>query len=359
MKVSIDKLTPHPLNHRIYGNEDNLSELVEKIKSSGWIKPILITSNNIIISGHRRVETCKVLGITEIECEIVDDDPVKQLELFVAENFYRVKTTTQLMKEADIYQEIEQHKAYQRKVEIGKQNLGQSSEEVNWNQLGETGRTSQIVSRKIGMSESSFKRAKSVKEFVKNHPNWEWIFEETMNQSVDGSVKLKDKSPEFIEKLIERVKGDKGKILPTIREMEKQEQKSDTPLPPGQYGVVIFDFTNRHTDNLLNPDISSICEVDCILFMWVRPHQVGSGLNIGKNWGFRYCTCMLWSKDKENQVSTNGELLMVMVKGSPKVNFKFIDSSPEKPEIVEQIIKEEYQGWSTVELFTGEGWKIW
>jgi hypothetical protein len=37
----------------------------------------------------------------------------------------------------------------------------------------------------------------------------------------------------------------------------------------------------------------------------------------------------------------------------------FFDSSPEKPDIVEQMIKEEYQGWSTVEIFTGEGWKIW
>jgi len=35
-------------------------------------------------------------------------------------------------------------------------------------------------------------------EFVKEHPDWEWIFQETMNQSVDGSVKLMEKPPEFI-----------------------------------------------------------------------------------------------------------------------------------------------------------------
>lgn len=361
MKRKISELNPHPLNKKIYGPDDNIGELVEKIRTSNWVKPILINSNNTIISGHRRVEACKQLGIDEIEYEIVIDDPVIQLELLVSENQYRVKTTSQLVKEAELYEEIEKHKAYQRKIEIGKQNLGQSSDVVDWTQLGETGRTSKKVSKKVGMSETTYNRAKSVRDFVKEHPDWEWIFETTLNQSVDGAVQLTKKSPEFIELLIDRVSGNTELIIPTIRELEKtdeQKASSDFPLPPGQYGIIFFDFTNRHTGILLNTDISSICEPDCVLFIWVRPHQVNSGLDIGKGWGFRYFTCLLWIKDN-NQVSTNGELLMIMVKGSPKVNFKIFDSSSEKPEVVEKMIREEYKGWPIVELLDGDGWKIW
>lgn len=43
MKVSINILKEHPLNKEIYGddNEDQLNELVERIKSSNWIQPIM------------------------------------------------------------------------------------------------------------------------------------------------------------------------------------------------------------------------------------------------------------------------------------------------------------------------------
>jgi hypothetical protein len=359
MKIEISKLNPHPLNYRIYGHEDNLDELVEKIKSSDWIKPILVNSQNTIISGHRRVESCKILGITEVEFELVEDDLVKQLELLVGENFYRVKTTTQQMKESEIFFDIEKKKSYQRQIEIGKQNLGQVSDEVKWTQLGETGRTTQIVSKKVGMSETSYKRGRKVMEYIKDNPEFEWVFENTLNESIDQSLKLTEKPPEFIEKVIELVDGDKHRILPVIRELEKEEMRTKTPLPPGKYGVIILDITNKETDDISNTDISSICEDDCLLFLWVKPQQVYSGIRICKHWGFKYQTCLFWNKDHLKEITLNGELLLVSVKGSPNVIFREYEDSSEKPELFEEIIREGYHDISKVELQIGEGWKIW
>ncbi len=362
MKIEISKLNPHPKNRFIYGHEDN-TDLTDKIKQSGWIKPILIAKNFVIISGHRRVEVCRTLGITEVEYELIEEtDPTKLLELLMIENQYRVKTNTQLMKESEVYYEIERQKSYKRQTEIGKQNLGQTSDEVNWTYLGETGRTTQIVSKKVGMSESSYKRGKKVMEFVKEHPDWEWIFQETMNQSVDGSVKLMEKPPAFIEKLRETVSGNTELILPVIRELEeveREKRKSKTSLPPGKYGIIIFDFTNRHTDDLLNTDISSICEDDCILFMWVRPHKVDWGLEISKHWGFRYNTCLLWNKDIESDITLNCELLLISMKGSPTNVFKRHEETSEKPIFIERLIKQGYPDLSKVEIFVDDGWKIW
>lgn len=347
-KVKINDLNPHPLNRKIYGYDENIQELVEKIRTSNWVKPILINSNHTIISGHRRVEACKQLGISEIECEIVSDDPVIQLELLVSENHYRVKTNIQMIKEAEVYEEIETHKAYQRKIEVGKQNLGQSTDGVNWSQLGETGTTSKKVSKKVGMSETSYKRAKAVRKFEKEHPDLEWIFEETMNQSIDGAVQLTKKSPEFIELLIDKVSGNTELIIPTIRELEKEQ--SIQSLPTGKYGIILFDYTDRFTGNLLQTDISSICEDDCLLLMWVRPHQINNGLAISKNWGFRFCTSIIWNKSPDTPVTLDAEILLISVTGSPNVNFKRFDSNPIKPEIVEQMIRNEYQGWAMVEI---------
>jgi len=55
----------------------------------------------------------------------------------------------------------------------------------------------------------------------------------------------------------------------------------------------------------------------------------------------------------------NGELLLVSVKGSPNVIFREYESSSEKPELFEEIIRKGYPEISKVELIIGEGWSIW
>jgi hypothetical protein len=253
-----------------------------------------------------------------------------------------------MMKESEIYFDIEKKKSYQRM-------MSGVTPETNVSQ----GRTTEIVSKKIGMGETSYKKGRKVMEFIEDNLDFEWFFTNTMDQSIDKSVQMTEKPIEFIKQVIEKVDGEKTRILPVIRELEQEEQRSRIPLPPGKFGVIMFDFINRFTDDLLLTDISSICSDDCILLVWVRPHQIVWGLDISKHWGFRYCTCMTWIKDVENQISMNVEILLVSVKGSPKVNFKEYSGSPEKPTVIKEIIEKEYQGWSKVELFVDNGWKMW
>src|SRR5271157_3381812 len=151
----------------------------------------------------------------------------------------------------------------------------------------------------------------------------------------------------------------KSRKLQVIKELDKEKQRSKTPLPLGRYGIITLDYTNIIYNGFLQTDISSICADDCILLVWVRPHQIVWGLDISKHWGFRYCTCLTWNKDVENPISMNVEILLVSVKGSPKVNFKEFDGSPEKPNVINDIFNKQYQGWSKVELFVDNGWKIW
>ena len=68
--ISIDLLVPfenHPFKKRS-GIEQQ--ELTESIKENGLLEPIIVRSfpagKYEIISGHRRVEACKALGITNI-----------------------------------------------------------------------------------------------------------------------------------------------------------------------------------------------------------------------------------------------------------------------------------------------------
>lgn len=84
--ISIDLLVPfenHPFKERS-GIEQQ--ELTESIKENGLLEPIIVRSFSAgkyeIISGHRRVEACKALGITSVPVtikELTKDEAIVQM----------------------------------------------------------------------------------------------------------------------------------------------------------------------------------------------------------------------------------------------------------------------------------------
>lgn len=67
-EIEVDKLNPFP-NHENYFWDikgKDYVKFLESIETSGVIQPILITRDNMIISGHQRVRACKDLGIETI-----------------------------------------------------------------------------------------------------------------------------------------------------------------------------------------------------------------------------------------------------------------------------------------------------
>lgn len=54
-------------------------DILESVKTSGVIEPIVVTTDMVIVSGHQRVRACKELGIKTVLCEIKnykDEDSV-------------------------------------------------------------------------------------------------------------------------------------------------------------------------------------------------------------------------------------------------------------------------------------------
>ena len=369
MKVEINKLQAHPYNRIIYGYEEN-NELLERIKASGWIKPIVITSSNIILSGHRRVDCCKTLGITEIECEIIEGDPVKYLEIMLSENQYRVKSTFQLMKEAEIYRDLEKQKAYKRMIESEKVNQptcgnistgGDSSNNGNILPLGETGRTRDIVAEKIGMSGRTYDKGRKILKRIEEEedPAIKEFLTAALNENVDATAKIIEKPYGTIREIKDRTYIDLKNLGKVVREIEQEELKQTIPLPPGKYKILLLDLTNRVEITMFNTNIKDICEPDCVLLIWVKPYQVETGIEISKKWGFRYASCFLWQRDTENVISDEGELCLVTVMGSPLSIIEHYPGAPEKPDLLKKVIDIGYKGWSRVEIFKDDGWQIW
>lgn len=364
MKIDINKLQSHPLNQRIYGYDDN-SELLEKIKSSGWIKPILITPNYTILSGHRRVDCCKTLGITEIECEVIEGDPIKCMEIMLSENAYRVKSTFQLMKEAEMYLDIEKKKAYQRQIQAEK--IGNDHQETfpQGQSSPEKGQSRDIVAEKIGMSGRSYDKGRKVLQRIdeETDPELRDFFIESLNENVDATAKLIDKPYGTIKEIKDRAFVNLKDIGKVVREVEQEELKQKSHLPPGKYQVLHCDLTNNSLENLTKLPISEIGESDSVLFLWTTPTKLSLSLELVKSWGFRYKTCMIWYKDVF-EVSDKTEILTISTKGSPPMIQQTDESvgKTQKPELVRDMISTVYSG-TKVELTFGDsnldGWDLW
>lgn len=164
-KMKISDLHPHPKNAEIYGSDENVSDLVEKIKRSGQVHTLVVTSKGTVLAGHRRMKACKELGIIEVDVEIRDfDTPEQEIEYIIDNNATREKTNEQKAREAIVLKETLSVLAEKRKLSKLKQN--QSSDMPKMAQRNdetievpnsalredglEQGKTRDIIAQKVG-----------------------------------------------------------------------------------------------------------------------------------------------------------------------------------------------------------------
>lgn len=53
-------------------NDAGVAKVAESIKEFGFLNPITIDVNNVIISGHTRLKAAKQLGLEEVPCIVLD-----------------------------------------------------------------------------------------------------------------------------------------------------------------------------------------------------------------------------------------------------------------------------------------------
>lgn len=86
MKIIIKKLEdllPYENNAKKH-DEKQIENVAKSIKEYGFVQPIVIDKDNVIVIGHCRYEASKILGTKEAPCVLVDsltDEQVKALRL--------------------------------------------------------------------------------------------------------------------------------------------------------------------------------------------------------------------------------------------------------------------------------------
>lgn len=99
-QINPRSLTPHPVHDHLYGVlEPDDYELSESIFEHGVIQPVLITSELMIVAGHRRVRLAIVLGIEFVPYVVVDGDEDELLIKLIESNRGRPHSVEQQARE--------------------------------------------------------------------------------------------------------------------------------------------------------------------------------------------------------------------------------------------------------------------
>ena len=221
-EVPISGLNPHPINSQIYGNTVD-DDLMSSIKSKGVLTPLIITKDNIIISGHSRYYACLKLKMETIPA--IESDITNQLDIeeaVIIANKQRDKTTEQKAREFEKLKQIEEIRAKERQL------AGLKNQNVVTPNLTEreTGESAQIAASKIGMGKTSaIKAAEVVKvadEMAKVDPvKSKELLNTLNNKSVDAAHKMvKSNTNQIGKSSFDKETEKKGMIISKLKKIE-------------------------------------------------------------------------------------------------------------------------------------------
>lgn len=240
IQVDPAQLKSHPRNSCIYGSDEDVTELVEMIRASGWVKPLVITPLFVIISGHRRWKAALELGLEGICVEVREFlDETAELEALLLENASRLKTIEQKVREAQAWKDVETIKARRRQIELAgfRPNLQTTSNlQPNLAEGYEKGQTRDKVAQRVGLRRTTYEKAAKVVRAIDIETSQGNLGQATAlrkilnEQSVDAAVQLLKKSCEERQQILSLISASTAKNTKEAISLIKQSQDSAQKL---------------------------------------------------------------------------------------------------------------------------------
>ena len=99
MKTAVKHLKPHPLNAEIY-QLSSIEDLAASIEQVGLLEPLVVNTENQVISGHRRLRAIKQLKWKSVEVIVRKDIPQDNEAFYLVQyNQQRIKLASEQVKE--------------------------------------------------------------------------------------------------------------------------------------------------------------------------------------------------------------------------------------------------------------------
>lgn len=75
----INDLIPYEKNTKIHNNKQ-INNVAESIRKYGFVQPIVIDKNNVVVIGHCRLEAAQTIGMDIVPCVCVDELSEEQVK---------------------------------------------------------------------------------------------------------------------------------------------------------------------------------------------------------------------------------------------------------------------------------------
>lgn len=269
-KMKMADLKPHPKNAEIYGYNEDVSDLVEKIRRSKKVHTLTVNSKGYILAGNSRYKACIELGIGEVNVEVIDfETPEEEIEYIINDNATREKTVEQKSREAKALKEVEAFLARKRQSEAGK-TFGVGMEKLvpvsaPAIEQEEQGKSRNIVAKKVGLrSGHEVDRAITTIKIIDKLENEGRTEEADLVRAVlnKRSVSTAEELAKNIDKVdipeddIELIKMGRKSPYSYIESAKKKDKEPDTPKQePPQVDPIEFlkgKTTKEIIDNYVN-----------------------------------------------------------------------------------------------------------
>ena len=220
--LPVERLQHHPISQQIYGQADG-NDLANSIAEHGVLEPLVVTCDNFVLSGHRRLAACRTIGLAEVPVVIVDPaDDTAAIDLLLAANAQRIKTNEQLAREASARMKIEKEKARRRQAEAGSSKLPAKSPEA--------GDSRAVVGKQMGVG------PKKIDQFVKVVDKLDELKTNGDSETHAAIAKALEKSANLASKKVdvlnERAKhqGQRRKVDSTVTDATEDKQEDNATI---------------------------------------------------------------------------------------------------------------------------------
>jgi DNA modification methylase len=220
--------------------------LKNSISNKGLHLPIIINQDNVILDGHNRLKICQELGI-EPKFEVKEfQDPLQEKEFVIEINLKRRHLNSFQIAELEYkMEEIHKERAKRRSfsnLKNLKENMSTAPNDAIdlKEKKEETGKVSEIIAKKTGLSPRTYERAKKIIE--------------------EGSEELKEKlrsNKTTISKEYDKIQRDR-KRQELLSQLNIQSQKNNNNFENNNYKLVYGDFIEQSQKEIPDSSIDLI-----------------------------------------------------------------------------------------------------
>ena len=369
---------------------DKVKAIADSIAEIGLLNPITVDPHFNLIAGLHRLEAHKGLGLAEIECTVLDVDPLLAELAQIDENLARADLTkfeesVELAKRKRVYERL--YPETQQHVAGGKARQETATDNLSFakDAAEKTGDSERTIRRRTALGE----RLEMFADLIQGTP-----VEDNQNE-LQRLAKMDD--AEIVDILELVGSGDASSVAQANWALIERQRQESPPLPvEGKYRIFYADppwkyaraelddygHTRRHYPSMsidelcaMGDDIQQMAERDAVLFLWVTSPMLKNVWAIFDAWGFSYKTSFVWDKVRHNfghYNSVRHEFLLIATRGSCTPDVKQLfdsvqsiersDEHSEKPEEFREIIETIYTHGNRIELFGRKevgGWDVW